>query len=385
MANKQKKKNPIPLIAAITVVCAALCAGSYYGRSYIQDYKDNALSRSVAAVEERNQAKIDQYNLEMSDYAARVAAQNSPANEAWPSPSGAGLEVVNLDNYPLENVNKVITTRQETMYNGMLLVNEWHSRPDDFSEDALVGVYSYSRTLGNTLGVKDNSVKLTPGTVEALVSAFADAKKQGYENFVIQGGYRTLEEQKKIFDTAMQKYEDRYSGDMLIEKTKRDANYPGTSSYNSGAMAWIILYKYNDKTVNDKVFFECDEGLWLLNNGWRYGLTFRFPLADYPVKGTADKSYKTGVSSKLQSFMYVGKGNAAVMQALGLCMEEYVEYLMDHPHIAVFEDGVLKYEIYREYVGEADTFEVSNVGNAAVKSRTTSLDNMDYVISVFEY
>ena len=61
------------------------------------------------------------------------------------------------------------------------------------------------------------------------------------------------------------------------------------------------------------------------------------------------------------------------------------EYLMEHPHIAIFEDGKLRYEISREYVGEEDELTVTYVGKSSVKEATTSLDNMGYAITVFEY
>ena len=65
-------------------------------------------------------------------------------------------------------------------------------------------------------------------------------------------------------------------------------------------------------------------------------------------------------------------------------MEEYVDYLQEHPHIAVFEDGVLKYEIYRQYVGD-ETNEISLNLTGRASQYTASLDNMGGVITVFEY
>ena len=60
-----------------------------------------------------------------------------------------------------------------------------------------------------------------------------------------------------------------------------------------------------------------------------------------------------------------------------------LEYLQEHPHIAVFEDGTLKYEIYRQYVGDAASFNLQLTRSA--RSYTSSLDNMGAVITVFEY
>ena len=79
----------------------------------------------------------------------------------------------------------------------------------------------------------------------------------------------------------------------------------------------------------------------------------------------------------------MGKGNAAVMHYFDFCLEEYIEYLQEHPHIAVFEDGKLKYEIYRQYVGDANTFNIQLTGKAP--SWTSSMDNMGAIVTVFEY
>ena len=123
--------------------------------------------------------------------------------------------------------------------------------------------------------------------------------------------------------------------------------------------------------------------MWLAENSGRYGLIFRFPLTDFPLPYTADKSYKTGISTEMNVYRYVGKGNAAAMHTLDLCLEEYIEYLMEHPHIAVFEDGVLRYEIYRQNVGDADPITLELTGKTA--NYDSSLDNMGGVITVFTY
>lgn len=380
------RAKPLVAVVVVTVLLAVAAVGCWIGARAIDHYRENALDIAQMEVSERNDKLAEQYAREMADYQREVEAR-AGANAAWPTPVGQGWEVVNLTNYPLENAQTVTMTRQEAMYGGMLLVNEWHSRPDDFSENSLVNVYTYTKNLGNSLSVRDNSIRLFPEAADAFYAMIMGAGEAGYnyKYYVLQNAYRSWDEQNELFQSALNKYQSSYSGDALIARAKRDVNYPGTSSYNSGTTAQIILYEYKNTEVNNKVFFESPEGLWIYDNSWKYGIVFRFPLADYPVVGTTDKSYKTGVSTKLQTFNYVGKGNAAAMHVLDLCMEEYVEYLMEHPHIAVFENGTLRYEIYRQYVGDADTFNVQVVGNGNVRSRSTCLDNMGYVITVFEY
>ena len=69
--------------------------------------------------------------------------------------------------------------------------------------------------------------------------------------------------------------------------------------------------------------------------------------------------------------------------AVDFTLEEYIEYLQEHPHIALFVDGVLRYEVYRQYVGDADVIDVQLTRNA--RDYSSSLDNMGGVITVFEY
>ena len=119
-------------------------------------------------------------------------------------------------------------------------------------------------------------------------------------------------------------------------------------------------------------------------NCWKYGIVFRFPLNGWPLESYSDKSFKTGVSMKLNLYRYVGKGNAAIMHYMDFTLEEYIEYLVEHPHLALFENGVLKYEVYRQPVGDGDTVNVQLTAKAK-DSYQTSLDNMGAVITVFSY
>lgn len=387
--NKQKKSHARLIVLILTIIMLAGAAGCVYYSRYLTQQGEQILAQRQTEVEAINQQRQNEYYLALSEFNQQNAG--SSANLAWPAANANGWDVVTLDNFPLESPRTQTVSRADAMSAGMLLVNEWHSRPDDFEqiEPQIVGIISHTHVENSPLKIaaQDNTMKAFPVAIDALQECLLAAKAQGFENYIIRGSYRTWDNQNERFQKEMEKYKNEYSGDELIAKAKKSVNYPGTSEYNSGLTMDIRLYKSNDAAVaaKNKVFYESDEGLWLVNNAWRYGFTFRFPLADYPVKNTADKSYKTGVSVKLDAWRYVGKGNAAVMHALDLCLEEYIEYLMEHPHIAVFENGVLKYEITREYVGDAPDFQVSVSGARGVQSVSTSLDNMGYAITVMEY
>ena len=218
---------------------------------------------------------------------------------------------------------------------------------------------------------------------DALKAALDAAKAEGLEHYMVDGGYRTWDEQNTFFQNKMTKLSSKYTGDALIAATKKEVNYPGTSEYNSGLGFDLRLYDKNDPDVATPKYSTTAQGKWMNENCWKYGIVFRFPQAGWPLETSTDKSFKTGVSMHLNLYRYVGKGNAAIMHYMDFTMEEYIEYLEEHPHIALFEDGVLKYEVYRQPVGDAFSFDVQLTRNAP--RYQSSLDNMGAVITVFEY
>lgn len=375
---KQKRRDPIKVMLAWTIVLAVLAAGAAILGSSIADYRANLLEGLKQEVQAVNTQRDQEYAKAMAEY---EAATQTGGNLAWPAANAEGWDVVDLTTYPLESVTTVTMNRADIMNNGMLLVNQWHSRPDDFVEEGLVSIGNYA---GSVIPVDNYDLQLFPVAIDALKAAIEDAKAAGHENYIVYEAYRSWEEQNRIFNNYMAKYADRYSGQELIDRTMRDVNYPGTSEYNTGLAFRMKLYKRGDSSVTSANYVETEAGQWMNENCWKYGLIFRFPKADFPLKGTADKSYKTGVSLSLETYRYVGKAHAAVMHHLDLCLEEYVEYLQDHPHIAVFENGTLRYEIVRQYVGDdVNPVEVQITSKAS--SYVSNLDNMGGVVTVFEY
>ena len=66
------------------------------------------------------------------------------------------------------------------------------------------------------------------------------------------------------------------------------------------------------------------------------------------------------------------------------CHEGAIVMADGKAQLAVFEDGALRYEIIRQYVGdEASSFQIQITNRA--KGYVSSLDNMGGVITVFEY
>ncbi len=377
MSKKRKKSRAVPVVIAITLVLAVLCVGCFYAGQLLATRRAEILSQAQAEVEERNNEARQAYAAAQAEY--EQLTSSSP-KVSWPAQKSEGWDLLDLTSYPLEAQTRVTMTRADLMNQGMLLVNQWHSRPDDFDESALVGLGNY---FNWAVQVSDASVSLFPIAADALKAALDAAAAEDLQNYMVSEGYRSWDTQNTYFQNRVLKLSEKYTGDALIEAAKKEVNYPGTSEFNTGLSFTMRLYKKGDSEVNNTKYASSSQGKWMTENCWKYGIVFRFPLAGWPLETTTDKSFVTGISSQLNLYRYVGKGNAAVMHYMDFCLEEYIEYLQEHPHIALFEDGQLKYEIYRQYVGDAASFDL--ILTTRAQNATASLDNMGGVITVFEY
>ncbi len=384
----KKRKDPMVGLIILVVLMALLVAACFIGGSMIKDYRANLLAEKQQAVTERNNEKLAAYDKEVEEYMAKLN-QSNQVNESWPEAAAEGWDIIDLTNYPLEAPGTVTVSRQEIMHNGLLLVNEWHSRPDDFDDSGVTSVSGYARESGLDSFWQNSSCKLLPVAADALIAALKDAKEVGLSNYVLEAGYtyRSFDDQYALFQAELENQRENhpsYTEEKLVERAKRYVNYPGTSEYNTGLSFKLYLYSSENRELNNTPFYQSEQGKWLYENSWKYGLVFRFPKAGYPMAETTDKSYKTGVSTSLNIYRYVGIPHAEIMHHLDLCLEEYIEYLQEHPHLAVFENGVKKYEITRQQVGDdSATFSVDI--NRVTKNYTMYLDNMGGVVTVYTF
>ena len=389
--NTHRRKDPMIALVIGLVLFAVLAAGAWFGGDMIRNYRSALLAEKQQEVLARNAEKEAAYNAEKQAYLAQLSSNQ--VNKAWPEAKSEGWDVVDLTTFPLEAPGNITVNRSSAMFGGLLLVNEWHSRPDDFDETAIVAIHNYVRGAGLDSFVDGSSCKLHPVAIDALVALLKDAKALGFDHYVVKKGYnfRSWEEQNELFQEELQRQRTsrpNLSEEQQIARAKKNVNYPGTSEFNSGLGFVLYLYEGEEGEMKqyykETPFYQTEDGKWLLENAWKYGFVFRFPTVNYPTADTVDKTYKTGMSHSLNLYRYVGKGHAAVMNHLGLCLEEYIEYLQEHPHIAVFENGVKRYEITRQQVGdEAAQFNVEI--NRVTNNYTMSLDNMGGLITVYEY
>ena len=382
-----KRFDPMILLIVVLVLFVALAVAAQVFLGKIDQERADNLAAEQQIVRDENERIDQEWEITKEEYLASI--NGDTANKAWPAAASQGWDVIDLTHYPLESPYSRSVSRSDAMFGGLLLVNEWHSRPDDFDDSAVTSVSGYARELKIDSFWENSTCKLLPQAIDALVAALRDAEAVGLKNYVLQAGdtYRSYDDQYAIFQKEVDRQRANhpsYSDEKVIERAKRTVNYPGTSEYNTGLSFRLYLYEKDNNVLNSAAFYETAQGKWLYENSWKYGLVFRFPTAGYPMADTTDKSYKTGVTANLNIYRYVGVANAEVMHHLDLCLEEYIEYLQEHTHVAVFEDGVKKYEITRQQVGD-DVASFAVEINRVTSNYVMYLDNMGGVITVYTY
>ena len=383
--SRTKKSKAVPVVTILMILIAALAVLCFLiNPLVIQPQRD-----AIAKANQKAKDDAEERNRQIeAEYMARISEMESqakkPVNPSWPEHKKEGWDLLDLSTIPLENQTAETRTRAELMTGGMLLVNPWHSRPADFEqlETELVGVAKAYKG-DDKIQARDNNVRLFPTALSALHDVLVAAKAEGHDHYLVEEGYRTYKTQEEYFNNRVTKLSSKYTGEALIEAAKKEVNYPGTSEYNSGLAFELRLYDKNDPDVATPKYSTTPQAKWINENCWQYGIVFRFPQNQWPLETSTDKSFKTGVSKKLNLYRYVGKGNAAIMHYMDFTLEEYIEYLVEHPHVALYVDNELLYEVYRQPVGEAESIDVQLTHNA--KSWESSLDNMGSIITVFYY
>ncbi|MBR4710735.1 MAG: D-alanyl-D-alanine carboxypeptidase family protein [Clostridia bacterium] len=387
---KQRRNGAFVAVALLTLALALLAwiclRGSGCQAREAQAKLDQARSEARAEIDSAN-AQIEQdnaaeqarYDAEVAEYRAALA-ENQGKNVSWPQPAGQGWEVVDLTGFEVDDPTYVNISRQDMLYNGLLVVNRWHERPSDFDESKVLNIHSNKKEIP----LADHTKRMLPAAIEAWASLLGDMKTQfQWDYIILDNTFRSYDKQKELYDEAAKKLSGKYSDpdELRAAVVASNTSYPGTSEYNTGLSAAARIYKNGTdaKTVGFAGTLDREEGKWIYDHSWEYGLVFRFPMTDFPYSGIADRSHLTGITGKQYLFRYVGKAHAAAMHALGdLCLEEYIDYLSIHPHIAVYENGDVRYEIWREAVPNAVTVRVTHSGKKPDTQQESFLDNLTY-------
>lgn len=173
-------------------------------------------------------------------------------------------------------------------------------------------------------------------------------------------GWRSEAEQREIWDGSM-----RESGE---EFTRKYVALPGCSEHQTGLAIDLALRADNIDFIRPEFPYDgvCGQ--------------FRALAADYGFieRYEAGKERVTGIAAEPWHFRYVGRPHARIMCEMGLCLEEYVEYLRAYPYPERLLE--VRGEVYEAEVGFAGARDALGLPDAPYQVSGNNVDGYIYTL-----
>ena len=173
-------------------------------------------------------------------------------------------------------------------------------------------------------------------------------------------GWRSEAEQREIWDGSM-----RESGE---EFTRKYVALPGCSEHQTGLAIDLALRADNIDFIRPEFPYDGVCG------------RFRALAADYGFveRYQGGKEGVTGIAAEPWHFRYVGRPHARIMCEMGLCLEEYVEYLRAYPYPERLLE--VRGEVYEAEVGFAGARDARGLPDAPYQVSGNNVDGYIYTL-----
>lgn len=230
---------------------------------------------------------------------------------------------------------------KEQIYQGnLLLVNSEYPVHQKSVKSDILDLFGH-KELTKGYGILDSEMKLSENVAQEFLKMISAAEKDGVHHFLINSGYRDLNEQREIYQKAGPDY----------------ALPAGYSEHNLGLSL--------DVGSSQMKMSEAPEGKWIEKNAWKYGFILRYPR---------DKIDITGIQYEPWHIRYVGLPHSAIMHKKNFALEEYLKYLKKEKMASAIVNGI-KYTISYYFVSENMTIKVPKNNNYDISG-----NNIDGVI-----
>lgn len=173
-------------------------------------------------------------------------------------------------------------------------------------------------------------------------------------------GWRSAEEQQEIWDGSMLE-----NG---AEFTRKYVALPGCSEHQTGLAIDLALRADSIDFIRPEFPYDGICG------------RFRALAADYGFveRYKSGKEDITGIAAEPWHFRYVGRPHARIMCDMGLCLEEYVEYLRSYPYPERLLE--VRGEIYEAEVGFAGARDALGLPDAPYQVSGNNVDGYIYTL-----
>lgn len=188
-------------------------------------------------------------------------------------------------------------------FSNLLLVNGDNPLPKDFDYEGNLTTIDAKYLCGN-LNQMDKDAYI-------FAKAMLDAALKDNVELYIRSPYRSYSTQNVLFENQVKRC---LNGSVSREQAEITASTvvarPGTSEHHTGLAVDINSIETN--------FEDTEAFSWLKEHGEEYGFIMRYAV---------DKQDLTGVIYEPWHWRFVGIKHAKEINRLGMCLEEYIEYL----------------------------------------------------------
>ena len=181
----------------------------------------------------------------------------------------------------------------------LTLVNEQNKLSEDYIPTGL-SLLKY----GEGMYLKQYAAK----SFEAMMK---EAQACGITGLTVTRAYVSYSEALAAYNDVVDKYVNLLGNDQANRYAAATVALPGTDEHQTGLAVDLAL-------TSGAEFSSSTAFAWLCDNSYKFGFVLRYP---------PNKSDATGSVYKPEQFRYVGRYHAVRMNALGLTLDEYSEYL----------------------------------------------------------
>lgn len=372
MAYKRKKKPTIPLMTAVLIIILTVAVLAALMTAILSMHDSNqpqapTTATTTQSVPSPNTSKPDNESVTTE----KIPEVTTP--QVTPAPPVSTTQPIVTDK-PVTTTTTTttpppVTTAPKPEYEYHIDISKYESVIDPTGElwdDAYLLLVNASNPIGKDAEAgyavlkgrtvlsactdykfrHKPSIDLNSTALKALAAMFLEAEAQGITTLDATSAYRSYSYQNSLFNSNCNKTKHwlcecghdwihKNSKCELCGKTATEtlsvtreeqeasvATYscaPGTSDHQTGLAVDIVQRSLPDRYDSlIQEFGETEAGKWLAENAHHFGFVLRFP---------PDKENITGIIYEPWHFRYVGRTHATAMYDMGLCLEEYVEYL----------------------------------------------------------
>lgn len=181
----------------------------------------------------------------------------------------------------------------------LFIVSTTHPLDENYIPTDLVGSV-FTRKDGRA------TQKLREYACYALEAFLKEASANGFDDVTVTSGYRSYDYQSQLFQNEI-----ALTGSE--EEAAKSVNPPGCSEHQSG-----LCIDMHNLGAASTAFGDTKAAKWLAENAHYFGFILRYPK---------NKTTITGIGYEPWHFRYVGRYHATKMYDLGMCLEEYVDYI----------------------------------------------------------